>query len=126
MQWGTGGDLREGETERILFADPGLYPYTCYYHPGMSGVIVVGDGVFTDARTEVSRSISQAQERAQVSNRPSSGSVEPSTAEPQVASTLAPEGGDDNPLLFAAMGVLIGAVAVSLVVAAKGMRKIEP
>ena len=26
------------------FDEPGVYPWACWYHPGMTGAIVVGDG----------------------------------------------------------------------------------
>ena len=42
--WGHFDDLNEGDTFRATFDDPGIYPYACSYHPGMSGAIVVGDG----------------------------------------------------------------------------------
>ena len=35
--------LQPGATFAQLFTTPGLYPYTSYLHPGMSGVVIVGD-----------------------------------------------------------------------------------
>lgn len=29
---------------RITFRAPGTYPYACSFHPGMTGVVIVGDG----------------------------------------------------------------------------------
>jgi plastocyanin len=49
-----GANLTWGHHEKILevgdrigmtFASAGTYPYTCMIHPGMTGAIVVGDGV---------------------------------------------------------------------------------
>ena len=42
--WGFYGDMHEGDTFRATFDDPGVYPFGCSYHPGMTGAIVVGDG----------------------------------------------------------------------------------
>ncbi len=42
--WGTGtGLLGEGASASVTFSEPGLYPYSCYLHYGMTGVISVGD-----------------------------------------------------------------------------------
>ena len=38
-----GSMVNPGGTFSFTFAKPGLYPYTCYLHPGMSGVVIVGD-----------------------------------------------------------------------------------
>jgi len=35
--------LQPGETFTHTFTTAGLYPYACYLHPGMSGVVIVGD-----------------------------------------------------------------------------------
>jgi len=42
--WGHYDDLLPTERFTAAFDDPGLYPFACTYHPGMSGVIVVGAG----------------------------------------------------------------------------------
>jgi plastocyanin len=36
-------DLNLGEGFRFTFARAGVYPYACYYHPGMVGAVIVGD-----------------------------------------------------------------------------------
>lgn len=41
--WGTGDELALGEWVDHRFTQPGIYPYSCYLHPGMNGAIVVGD-----------------------------------------------------------------------------------
>jgi len=43
FRWGSGGDLAQGDTVSYLFAQPGIYPYSCIIHPGMVGAVVVGD-----------------------------------------------------------------------------------
>jgi plastocyanin len=40
--WGHYDDLKPTERFAATFDEPGLYPFACTYHPGMSGVIVVG------------------------------------------------------------------------------------
>lgn len=42
--WGFYGDMHGGDTFSATFDDPGVYPFACSYHPGMTGAIVVGDG----------------------------------------------------------------------------------
>ncbi len=42
--WGSKGMLEgAGTSATITFTEPGLYPYSCYLHYGMTGVISVGD-----------------------------------------------------------------------------------
>src|SRR3989441_1747742 len=41
--YGQPGTLNPGGTFTFTFAKSGLYPYTCYLHPGMSGLVIVGD-----------------------------------------------------------------------------------
>jgi plastocyanin len=43
--WGHLDDMGEGDAFTATFDDPGVYPYACMYHWGMTGAIVVGDGV---------------------------------------------------------------------------------
>jgi plastocyanin len=42
--WGHYDDLRPNTTFSATFDRAGIYPYACTIHPGMTGVIVVGDG----------------------------------------------------------------------------------
>ncbi len=43
--WGHFDDLLAGDSFTATFQDAGVYPYACTYHPGMSGAVVVGDGM---------------------------------------------------------------------------------
>jgi plastocyanin len=43
--WGSYDAMRRGVEATYEFAEPGVYPYVCTWHPGMIGVVVVGDGV---------------------------------------------------------------------------------
>ncbi len=60
--WGHPEDLNQDEAFTATFAEPGVYPWACWYHPGMTGAIVVGDGtgVGNGAAVDVS-SFSQPQ-----------------------------------------------------------------
>ena len=43
--WGGYDALGYGDRLTHSWAAPGVYPYSCVLHPGMVGVVVVGDGV---------------------------------------------------------------------------------
>jgi plastocyanin len=42
--WGHFEAMLEGDAFSASFDEPGIYPFACNYHPGMTGAIVVGDG----------------------------------------------------------------------------------
>ena len=44
-EWGNFNDMNEGDRFQATFAEPGVYPFACTYHPGMTGAIVVGNGL---------------------------------------------------------------------------------
>ena len=44
IRWGHLNDLNEGDSFQATFADAGVYPFACQYHPAMVGAVVVGDG----------------------------------------------------------------------------------
>jgi len=60
--WGHYDDLNPTERFTAAFDDPGLYPFACTFHPGMSGVIVVGDGLGPGNGTAVELGGSVAQD----------------------------------------------------------------
>lgn len=43
--WGYFDSLDQGDVFRATFRKDGVYPFACTYHFGMSGAIVVGDGL---------------------------------------------------------------------------------
>ena len=43
--WGHFDDMLHGDTYTARFAELGIYPFACAYHPGMTGAVVVGEGV---------------------------------------------------------------------------------
>ena len=57
--WGQYEDLAHGERFTTSFADPGIYPFACTLHPGMNGVVLVGQadtGETTAAAQPITRS----------------------------------------------------------------------
>jgi plastocyanin len=51
--WGNYEDMNQGDRFTTSFADEGLYPFACTLHPGMTGVIVVGDDAGAAAVSDV-------------------------------------------------------------------------
>ncbi len=45
QSWSALTDLGAGAVSDVVFAEQGTFPYACTLHPGMVGVIIVGDGV---------------------------------------------------------------------------------
>jgi plastocyanin len=45
--WGEYAELGREARVTNSFAEPGVYPYFCAFHPGMVGAVVVGNGVAT-------------------------------------------------------------------------------
>ena len=92
--WGHFDDLAEGDTFRATFDEPGIYPYACSYHPGMSGAIVVGDG--TGAGNGETVAVAEA----------------PAETSPEVSPAAAPDASSDVEVRAAsAVGTSNGAVA---------------
>jgi plastocyanin len=52
--WGNFEDMHAGDMYTATFGEPGIYPFACNYHPGMTGAIVVGDGMGAGNGAEVS------------------------------------------------------------------------
>lgn len=42
--WGSFEDMYPGDTYTAIFDTPGIFPFACGYHAGMTGAIVVGGG----------------------------------------------------------------------------------
>jgi plastocyanin len=59
LAWGSFQTLREDRTVTYRFTEPGIYPYVCSWHPGMSGAVVVGDGGSPTATQLVPGSVSR-------------------------------------------------------------------
>ena len=44
QSWSVSGQMGPAATAEVAFPRPGTFPYACPLHPGMVGVVVVGDG----------------------------------------------------------------------------------
>lgn len=53
--WGSWKAFREGASVTSVFEEPGVYPFVCTWHAGMTGAVVVGDPVEGAAAEPVAR-----------------------------------------------------------------------
>ena len=113
LAWGSSGIISKDALSEQKFDQPGLYPYACILHPGMVGVIVVGDGKFVGVGTG----------RSAVQEVKASVAQPVATAEALAPKVTPPSTGDDRPLwLYVGFGALAGvalAAAVGGVVMAR-------
>ncbi len=74
--WGHFDNLDPGDSFTASFDAPGTYPFACTIHPGMSGAIVVGDGIAAVANNGVTTGTMADQARAQIAggSTPTAGS----------------------------------------------------
>jgi plastocyanin len=49
--WGQYEDMSQGERFTTSFSDPGIYPFACTLHPGMNGVVLVGQANANETTT---------------------------------------------------------------------------
>jgi len=101
--WGHFDDLGPGQRFRATFDGEGVYPFACTLHPGMTGAIVVGDGVGTGN----GRSVAVSSDQSTVSA--------PSVPAPIAAGAIEPQDGSALPAVLGALlvGLAIGAVGAS-------------
>ena len=101
--WGHLEDLESGQLFRATFDGEGIYPFACTLHPGMTGAIVVGDGVGTGNGRSVPVS----------SDQPTSSA--PSVPAPVAAGAIEPPDGSALPAILGALlvGLAIGAVGAT-------------
>ena len=81
-----------GDAFTATFREPGIYPFACTYHPGMTGAIVVGDGKGVASGETIT--------------------VEPFAPEPEAVERVLPqrEGASSGLIALAAgLGILLGA-----------------
>jgi plastocyanin len=102
VQWGHFDDLNQGDSFTATFDKPGVYPYACWYHQGMTGAIVVGSGMGAGNGQTVSTA-------AEIAPSPSPVAVEAAAdtqaATDDAATTVGWVGGG-------AIGLVLGAGAV--------------
>jgi plastocyanin len=116
--WTVIGDLAGGSSGEVLFPKAGTFPYACTLHPGMVGVVIVGDGKVS-AAGQVSASAPSYERR----------SAPPSTPNEALAAAAATEANESaimaGPAWLAAgvaAGAGLGALGV-LAVNRVGMRR---
>jgi plastocyanin len=100
-EWGWDGTV--GGRATVQLDQAGTYPFFCYVHPGMVGVVVVGDGRGTGAQ------VVQVDDPGAATGQPASAAASPGSG-----------GGSDLPSFPAAWLVLVALAA--LVGAAAGTR----
>jgi plastocyanin len=106
--WGDPGvSLSLGDDVTYRFDEDGVYPYACWFHPGMVGAIVVGDGVGTGLAAAVATSGGDQ------------GSAETASA------GLAENGGDATAIWIVGTALVVGALAGAFVVAMRNRRKVS-
>jgi plastocyanin len=99
VAWGGEEQLPAGAVFDAAFDVPGLYPYSCQLHPGMTGVIVVGDGAFPgNAGVPAIKALASGQ----------------AAAEFPAPSASSPAASNSPRWLYAGMGVLGGLAVAGL------------
>lgn len=124
--WGTGYDRKvlAESSATYSFDEPGTYPYSCYLHLGMSGVVVVGDGSFVaDARTSGSGAQVVAQSVASPREVSAGGGAGAPSALQEAGVAPVVEEGSSRPdrLVMALLGAVIGGVVVAVGFGARGL-----
>ncbi len=78
--WSWDGNVRDRTAVRLEVS--GVYPFFCYVHPGMVGVVVVGDGRGSGGATTVDVAATESEPTADAASRPAtptaSGPIEAS------------------------------------------------
>ena len=95
--WSIPGTMAGLSSAEVTFAKAGTFPYACTLHPGMVGVVIVGDGVGQMGASQVQAASVRIDTPA-----------EPAITVP--ASAKGAEGGGDSSAMWLAGGVVAGAV----------------
>jgi plastocyanin len=103
QDWSDGSQLLEGASVTAKFNRSGIFPYVCTFHPGMVGVVVVGEGSASAAAYEPAPVGREA-----VGPPAANGSDE--------SATISHDGGNEGKKLALA-GLAVGGSAVGLVAA---------
>lgn len=115
-EWGNYEEVRSGGgSVTVTFDKPGTYPYFCFVHPGMIGVVVVGDGW---------RGAPGLPPLVKAANlQPAAGGISDEPATAPAAVEAAAEGDSNQSVLVGALGVLLGAGAAGAGFAARSFRR---
>jgi plastocyanin len=108
--WGSPDvEIRPGASVAYTFDNAGMYPYACVLHPGMSGVIVVGDVASAIGGGSVAAGVGGAGGPATSGGR--AGAAEPGAAETALTAKL-------NPFVafVGVVGVIVGALMASALI----------
>lgn len=118
LQWGTepGPAIGTGGSRTVAFSESGTFPYSCYLHVGMTGVIVVGDGNSNQASSSGSASVVSAASLAKI---PATDADE---AQPAPAA-IAEHYSHAQRLAHAGLGAVGGAIAVAAAFGARSLRR---
>jgi plastocyanin len=105
--WGDPGiSLSLGDDVAYRFDEDGVYPYACWFHPGMVGAIVVGDGVGPGVAAVVATS---------------GGDLGAAEA---ASSAIVQDGGNATAIWVVGAALVVGALAAAFVVATRNRRKV--
>jgi plastocyanin len=113
--WGSQGDLQSGQHLNVTFEKAGIYPYSCYLHPGMNGAVVVGGAGVPDKVGDAS-AVAFAPDPG--SGSASSGAGRAAPASGARSAAAAPAGTGTLPwriATFTLAGLLVAGLAVALV-----------
>ena len=114
--WGSPDvEVQPNRTVAYVFEKAGTYPYACALHPGMSGVIVVGD-----ATTGAAAAAGAA------STTTGTGTTSTSAAKQPTAAAVSPADAAGFIAISGAAGALVGAVVVWASMRRRAVRREEP
>lgn len=100
-------EFAPGQSASVRFDQPGAYPYSCYLHPSMNGVVIVGDG-----RGDPDASAVQAQGASAVTVRSDASVLDGEKASTLVSSRQKPGDGLTSTTLLAAIASMAVAGSV--------------
>jgi plastocyanin len=75
MAWGDFAQIKAGKSLKNRFMVPGIYPYACKLHYGMTGVIVVGEGTASGTISVANLRAGDVAAAAAPANQPAPGST---------------------------------------------------
>lgn len=108
--WGDPGlMLLKGDQVSYRFQEDGVFPYSCWIHPGMVGAIVVGDGVGTDPAGVVPGTANEAGASA--------------STEGVSAPLVRDEGLDTTIIWIAGAALVLGGLGGAFAIAARNRKK---